>query len=80
MNNWLKKIINNPEWIYEKKLIRIADSKFFLKKGVRYDRLERLWVTFTADGKREFVLCDQFSPLTCPLLFISPTPKLVASR
>ena len=36
-------------------------------------------VTFTVNCKREFVLRDQF-PLTCALLLITSTPKLVASR
>ena len=35
--------------------------------------------TFTVNGKREFVPRDQF-PLTCALLLITSTPKLVASR
>ena len=36
-------------------------------------------VTFTVNGKRKFVPRDQF-PLTCALLLITSTPKLVASR
>ena len=34
--------------------------------------------TFTVNGKREFVPREQF-PLTCALLLITSTPKLVAS-
>ena len=34
--------------------------------------------TFTVNGKREFVPRDQL-PLTCALLLITSTPKLVAS-
>ena len=35
--------------------------------------------TFTVNGKREFVPREQFR-LTCALLLITSTPKLVASR
>ena len=35
--------------------------------------VERLSITFTSNGKREFVPRDQVSPITCRLLFIFHT-------
>ena len=42
--------------------------------------IEMLSITFTSNGKREFVPRDQVSPFTCRLLFIISTNKLVVSR
>ena len=40
--------------------------------------LERLSITFTSHGKREFVPLHQFSLFTCRLLFIISAHKLVS--
>ena len=45
------------------------------------DPLELVKLTFfTANGKREFVPREQDFSLTCALVFITSTPKLVSSR
>ena len=35
--------------------------------------MEKLSITFTSNGKREFVTCDQVPPFTCRLRFIIST-------
>ena len=46
----------------------------------RIERLERLSITFTSNGKREFVPHDQVFPITRRLLIIISRHKLVVSR